>query len=64
MELIYEFDSTSDSSGESSNEKNEKLYENQSPVYLVTYSHANKEEIPTPAFFAQALVKSFKHIGA
>ena len=33
-------------------------------VYLATYSQANKEEIPTRAFFAQALVKSFEHAGA
>ena len=65
MEFIHEYDSTSDSSGESSNEKNEELYQNQSrSVYLVTYSQANREEIPTRAFFAQALVKSFEQVGA
>ena len=59
MEFIHEYDSTSHSSGESSNENNEELYQNQSrSVYLVTYSQANKEEIPKRAFFAQALVKS------
>ena len=34
---MHEYDSTSDSSGESSNENNEDLYQNQSQsVYLVT----------------------------
>jgi len=58
MEFTHKYDSTSDSSGESCNENNDDLYQNQSrSVYLVTYSPANKEEIPTGACFAQALVK-------
>ena len=65
MEFVHGYNSTSDTSGECSNESNDELYQNQSrSVYLVTYSQANKEEIPTHAFFAHALVKSFEHVGA
>jgi len=63
MELLQQYESASEEEQNSNDET--KLRENSGrSVYLVTYSQADINEIPTREKFAQVLVQSFEHIGS